>query len=88
MCLSIPSRVVEIDEINNIALVDTMGVKRKTSLDLMGEAVHVGDYLLIHIGYAMNKIDEADAIASIEAFKEALSLLDEVEKREAMSELS
>ena len=52
MCLSIPSKVISIDE-NNFATVETLGVKRGVSLDLIGEPVGVGDYVLIHVGFAM-----------------------------------
>lgn len=86
MCLSIPSKVITIDTQTNVATVDTMGVSRKASLDLISEEVNIGDYVLIHIGYAMNKIDEVAALESLEAFKEALALLDEVERREAIGE--
>ncbi len=68
MCLAIPSKVIKIDE-NNMAEVDTLGVKRKVSLDLMPEPVEVGDYVLIHVGYAMGKIDEKEALESIEVYK-------------------
>ncbi|WP_041957447.1 HypC/HybG/HupF family hydrogenase formation chaperone [Sulfurospirillum arsenophilum] len=69
MCLSIPSRVVEIDE-NNYATVDTMGVKRKVTLDLIAEEVNIGDYVLIHVGFAMNKISKEHAEDSIAAYNE------------------
>ena len=69
MCLAIPSKVIKIDE-NNIAEVDTLGVKRVVSLDLMPEPVEVGDYVLIHVGYAMGKIDEKEALESIEIYKQ------------------
>lgn len=75
MCLSIPSKVVEINE-ENIATVDTMGVRRQVSLDLMGEPVDVGEYLLIHVGFAMNKIDEADALESLKLYREILERMD------------
>ncbi|GAB6044486.1 HypC/HybG/HupF family hydrogenase formation chaperone [Caminibacter profundus] len=68
MCLAIPSKVLKIDE-NNMAEVDTLGVKRVVSLDLMPEPVSVGDYVLIHVGYAMSKIDEKAALESIEVYK-------------------
>ena len=62
MCLSIPSKVVKVDQENYRATVDTMGVQREAGLDLMEEGdVKVGDYVLIHIGFIMNKIDEEDA---------------------------
>ncbi len=87
MCLSIPSKVVEIDKETNIATVDTMGVKRDASLDLMAEdEVKIGDYVLLHIGFVMNKIDEEDALASIETYKEILAIMDEEEKQQAILE--
>ncbi|NPA65945.1 MAG: HypC/HybG/HupF family hydrogenase formation chaperone [Epsilonproteobacteria bacterium] len=87
MCLSIPSKVVKIDKENNVATVDTMGVQRDASLHLMQEGeVQVGDYVLLHIGFVMNKIDEEDALASIETYKEILALMDEEERQRAILE--
>ena len=75
MCLSIPSKIVNIDRDKNMATVDTMGVQRVAALDLMeDESVTVGDYVLIHIGFIMNKIDEVDALASLDTYKELLDL--------------
>ena len=68
MCLSIPSKVLSIDE-NNFAIVETLGVKRGVSLDLIGEPVAVGEYILIHVGFAMSKIDTEQAIASLELYQ-------------------
>jgi hydrogenase expression/formation protein HypC len=73
MCLSIPSRIVEIDE-NNNATVETFGVLRKVSLDLLDEETHIGEYVLIHVGFAMSKISEAEA-------KESLALYEEIAKK-------
>ena len=67
MCLSIPSKVIEIDE-NNVATVETLGVTRKVSLDLISEEVKVGEYVLIHVGYAMQKIDTQFALESLEVY--------------------
>lgn len=69
MCLSIPSKVIEIDE-NNFATVETLGVKRGVSLDLIGEEVKVGDYVLIHVGFAMEKIDTKIALESLEMYRQ------------------
>lgn len=69
MCLSIPSKVVAIDE-NNYATVETLGVKRGVSLDLIPEKVEVGEYVLIHVGFAMEKIDTNYALESIEIYKQ------------------
>ncbi|MGP1359138.1 HypC/HybG/HupF family hydrogenase formation chaperone [Campylobacter sp.] len=69
MCLSIPSKVVEIDD-NNVATVETLGVTRKVSLDLISEEVKVGEYVLIHVGYAMQKIDTNFALESLEVYRQ------------------
>ncbi|PHM17889.1 MAG: HypC/HybG/HupF family hydrogenase formation chaperone [Sulfuricurvum sp. PD_MW2] len=82
MCLSIPSKVVSIDTESNIAMVDTMGVQRTAGLDLMEEgSVKVGDYVLLHIGFIMNKIDEEDALESLKVYQEILDKLDEEDRR-------
>lgn len=86
MCLSIPSKITKIDEKNNIATVDTMGVERQASLDLIDQEVKVGDYVLIHIGFAMNKIDEKDALASLEVYKEIIEKMEEDDRRQAILE--
>lgn len=79
MCLSIPSKVTKIDE-NNFATVESMGVKRQVTLDLVPEEVKVGDYVLIHVGYAMSKIDEESAKESLAFYEEMLEKMDEAEK--------
>jgi len=87
MCLSIPSRVVKIDEERNMATLDTMGVVREAGLDLMEEgSVKVGDYVLLHIGFIMNKIDEEDALASLEVYKEVFEKLEQEERERAVLE--
>ena len=87
MCLSIPSKVVKIDKENNMATVDTMGVQRNASLDLIGEdEVQLGDYVLLHIGFIMNKIDEEDALLSLETYKEIIAAMDEEERQKAILE--
>lgn len=69
MCLSIPSKVISIDE-NNFAIVDTMGVRRGVSLDLIAEPVAVGDYVLIHVGFAMEKIYTQYALESLKIYEQ------------------
>lgn len=69
MCLSIPSKVIEIDE-NNYATVETLGVRRQVTLDLISEPVSVGDYVLIHVGFAMEKIDTKIALESLELYRQ------------------
>ncbi|TPI03368.1 HypC/HybG/HupF family hydrogenase formation chaperone [Helicobacter pylori] len=75
MCLAIPSKVIAIN--NNVALLETLGVQREASLDLMGESVKVGDYVLLHIGYVMSKIDEKEALESIELYQEMIAKMNE-----------
>ena len=69
MCLSIPSKVISIDE-NNFATVETLGVRRGVSLDLISEPVSVGDFVLIHVGFAMEKIDTDVALESLKIYEQ------------------
>ncbi len=69
MCLSIPSEILEIDQFNN-ALVQTLGVKRKVNLDLISEPLKKGDFVLIHVGVAMEKIDKESAKESLKVYKD------------------
>ena len=69
MCLSIPSKVISIDE-NNFATVETLGVRRGVSLDLISEPVSVGEYVLIHVGFAMEKIDTQIALESLKIYEQ------------------
>lgn len=87
MCLSIPSKVIKIDAKTNIATVDTMGVSREASLDLMQEhSVDIGDYVLLHVGFIMNKIDKEDALESLETYKEILKNIDDEDHQKVVLE--
>jgi hydrogenase expression/formation protein HypC len=86
MCLSIPSKITKIDKELNVATVDTMGVQRNASLDLIDQEVVVGDYVLIHIGFAMNKIDEEDALLSLEVYREIIEKMEEEDRQRAILE--
>ena len=87
MCLSIPSKVVEVSDDGLMCRVETMGVEREANLMMMGEGeVKVGDYVLIHIGFVMNKIDEEEALASLETYRELLEKMDEIERRRTIEE--
>jgi len=85
MCLSIPSRVVSIED-DGTATVETMGIQRTVSLDLMADEVLVGDYLLIHIGFAMSKIDQEDALHTLNLYQEMIDRLEDEEKRRLIDE--
>src|SRR5262245_55866719 len=61
MCLAIPGKVVEIvDEENQIAKVEVGGVRRNVNIGMI-DNVQIGEYVLIHVGFAMSKIDEKQA---------------------------
>ncbi len=77
MCLAIPSKIIAIND--NVVLLETLGVQREASLDLMGESVKVGDYVLLHIGYVMSKIDEKEALESIELYQEMIAKMNETQ---------
>jgi hydrogenase expression/formation protein HypC len=70
MCLGIPGQLVEwVDAENHVAKVDVSGVRRNVNVALLAigpDAVDVGDWVLIHVGFAMSKIDEDEARATLE----------------------
>ena len=72
MCLAIPGRIVEIvDEDNRIAKVEVGGVKRNVNIGMLDkDEARVGDYVLIHVGFAMSKVDEAQAQETLRMLKE------------------
>ena len=84
MCLAIPGKIVEISADNqDSALVDVVGVRRKIDLGLLQDDKPApGDWVLIHVGFAMSKIGEADAVdqmRTLRALGEAESAMQEVE---------
>ena len=68
MCLAIPARVVEKSAGDN-AIVDLAGVRKDISLALV-EDVQVGDYVIVHVGYALSKLDAAEAAQTLALFAE------------------
>jgi hydrogenase expression/formation protein HypC len=69
VCLAIPGQVVElVDETNRLAKVDVAGVVRNVNvglLDLDGDSAKPGDWVLIHVGFALSKVDEEEAQATL-----------------------
>jgi hydrogenase expression/formation protein HypC len=72
MCLAIPSKVIEIKD--NMGVIDVAGVRREASLLLLEEP-RVGDWVIVHAGFAIQKIDEAAAQESLRYLREAAQLL-------------
>ncbi len=68
MCLAIPGQILEItDETNRLARVDVAGVRRNVNIGLLdadGDGAMPGEWVLIHVGFAISKVDEAEAIAT------------------------
>lgn len=75
MCLAVPAEVLELKE-NDMALAELGGVRKEISLMLVDE-VKAGDYVLVHAGFAIEKIDESEARKTLELFEE-IAKLDEV----------
>lgn len=72
MCLAIPSKIIEIDKETSMATVETMGVTRSANLALVEDEVTVGDWVLVHVGIAMSRIDENEARSSLDLYEEIL----------------
>jgi len=73
MCLAIPSKITRIE--NNMAVIDVDGVRRECSLLLVEEA-QVGDYVIVHAGFAISKLDETAALETLALLKEAAALVE------------
>jgi len=69
MCLAIPARIVEIND-NDTAIVDLGGVRKDISLALV-EDVKVGDYVILHVGYALTRLDPEEAEKTLALMAEA-----------------
>lgn len=76
MCLAIPSKITHIE--NEMATIDVDGVKRSASLMLLEDPA-IGDYVIVHAGFAIKKMDEESAIETIRLLKEAASFIDDLE---------
>ena len=69
MCLGIPMKIISIDGTDIVAEVD--GVKRGASLMILDEEVVIGDYVVVHAGFAISRLDEAEALETLELMREA-----------------
>lgn len=80
MCLGIPGKIVELQSDSGLAMgvVDFGGVRREVCLSYVQADVDVGDYVVVHVGFAISKIDESEARRTFEVLRE-MSLLDELE---------
>ena len=74
MCLAIPSKIVEIND--QMAVIDVDGVQRQCSLLLL-ETPKIGEYVIVHAGFALHKIDEQTAMESLQLLKETASFMEQ-----------
>lgn len=72
MCLGIPGKVVEVNLIESWAIVESFGVQKKISVTLVDEEIVPGDYLMVHTGYAIGKIDLHEAETTLKLWEEIL----------------
>lgn len=61
MCLAVPMKVIKVDEAQNTAVVDAQGVRREISTRLLTDDLHAGDYVVVHVGYAIEVLDTKSA---------------------------
>ncbi len=69
MCLAVPAKIIEIN--GEDAILDYGGVKRKANISMLSD-VEVGDYVLVHVGYAISKLDEEEALETLKLWDEML----------------
>ena len=80
MCLGIPGRITELRDDRGLPMgtVDFGGVRREVCLAYVADQVALGDYVIVHVGFAISKVDEAEARRTYEALRE-MSQLEELE---------
>ncbi len=74
MCLGIPAKIIKIE--NNMGTIDMEGTRREVSL-LLQEDAKVGDYVIVHAGFAIQKIDEEQALETLSFLRQIVTELDE-----------
>lgn len=79
MCLAIPAQVISIDD-QELATVDMGGVRKDVSVSLL-EGVEVGDYVIVHTGFALSKLDPEEAKITLDLFAEMAALVEEADRK-------
>jgi hydrogenase assembly chaperone HypC/HupF len=78
MCLAVPSKIIEVD--GYMATVDVMGLRKQVSLMLLPEEPKIGEYVLVHAGFAINKMEPAEAEEALRIFEKIFKEMEEQEK--------
>jgi hydrogenase expression/formation protein HypC len=89
MCLGIPGRILEIHDDRGLAMgqVDFGGVRREVCLAYVTDEVRAGDYVVVHVGFAISRVDEVEARRTFEALRE-MSQLEELDWMREVAERS
>jgi len=89
MCLGIPGRVIDLRDDGGMAMgtVDFGGVRRDVCLAYVADEVQAGDYVIVHVGFAISKVDEEEARRTFELLRE-MSQLDELDWMKEVAERS
>ena len=69
MCLGIPSKVIEVDEAFKTGRIDYLGTKIKANFALLDD-IKIGDWVIVHAGFAISRLDEADALETLDILRE------------------
>ena len=94
MCLGIPGQIVELDPAQHkLAIVNVSGVKRKVNISCIVDEAHppqscVGDWVLVHVGFAMSRIDEAEAAQTLKILTELGEAQAEIAAMRAMETIT
>ncbi len=85
MCLAFPAKIIKLEGQN--AVVEFHNVKRDVRVDLIGEC-EIGDFVLIHAGFAINKLDEAGARETMETWTELIKVMEKEDRKTANNQSS
>ena len=79
MCLGVPGKVIEIYEVEDVRMgkVDFDGIKKEVCLAYLPE-IQIGDYAIVHVGFAITQLDEASALETLAMFRELGTLQEEL----------
>ena len=83
MCLAIPSRIINIADL--MATVDVYGARREISLLLLPEEAKVGEYVLVHAGFAIHKLEEDVAVDTLRILKEIADIMESEEGNDTVN---
>jgi hydrogenase expression/formation protein HypC len=77
MCVGVPSKIIKIED--SMAIIEVLGAQREVSLLLLDEPAEIGDYVIVHAGFAIKKIQEEDAHENLRLMKKMFGVEDSTE---------